>query len=176
MNKQAPAPNAVRPLGAVGNAQQVSWSGGEKASQVFTAAYIPADRWNGWAKPYFSQEECQRLAATQADFNDSIHFEYDPDRQVWQEFNEEEEYREDCRTRVVDGELCHQIGSGFTWLECTDQSPQSVVESERPAETVRKVRSTGYAAKRSTTPTPVGEGSGSLAIPGSLDTGGGLFL
>jgi hypothetical protein len=28
-------------------------------------------------------------------FNDSTKFEYDPDRQVWQEFNEED-YRSDC--------------------------------------------------------------------------------
>lgn len=176
MKNQASAPKSARLPTPATNPQQVSWSAGEKPSEIFMATHVPADRWNGWAKPYFSQNECERLAVTQADYGDSLHFQYDEARNVWQEFNEEEDYREDCRTIVVDGELCHQIGSGFTWLECPDRPLQSVVESQRPEENVRKVRSTGYSAKRPPTPKQVEEGAGSLAIPGYPDTGEGLYL
>ncbi|WP_422759307.1 hypothetical protein [Paenarthrobacter sp. C1] len=153
--------------------QQVSWSGGEKPSEIFRAAYVPAERWNGWAKPYFSQDECLRLAATQAEFNDSLRFEYDPARQVWQEFNEEEDYRSDCRTLLVDGVPCHQIGSGFTWMELPDAPGNR--EAGVSGGAVKEVRSAGGAAKRRSTPLPV-EAPSSLAIAGTLEAGSGPLL
>ncbi|WP_024821110.1 hypothetical protein [Arthrobacter sp. 31Y] len=162
-----------RPPRLSADPQQVSWSGGEKPSEIFTAAYVPAERWNGWAKPYFSQDECLRLAATQAEFNDSLKFEYDSARQVWQEFNEEEDYRSDCRTMLVDGVPCHQIGSGFTWMELPDVPQRR--ESEVPDGAVREVRSADSAAKRRSTPLQ-GEPVSGLAIPGTLDAGYGPLL
>ena len=166
MNKQAPASNAVRPPESAVKLQQVSWSGGEKPSEIYTAAYIPASRWNGWARPYFSQDECRRLAATQSDFNDSTKFDYDTDRQVWQEFNEEEDYRSDCGTMLINGVVCHQIGSGFTWMELEDEPQHPEVETH--GVTIMEVRSAGGASKRRSAPVEA-EPVNSLAIPGIMD-------
>lgn len=136
--KQAPTPSSARPPVSGAKPQHVSWSGGEKPSEIFTAAYVPVDRWNGWAKPYFSQDECERLAATQADFNDSTKFVYDSERRVWQEFNEEENYRSDCGTMLINGAVCHQIGSGFTWMEIAEDKEQDADETPSP-----KLRTSG---------------------------------
>lgn len=95
----------------------VSWNDGEKPEDVFRAAYIATERWNGWAKPYFDQDECLRLAARQTTDGERTQYEYDAGRNIWQEVNVEEDYRADCKTRVVDGQLCHELGSGFTWYE-----------------------------------------------------------
>lgn len=151
--------------------QRVSWTAGEKQSEIYVAAFIPAQRWNGWAKPYFSQSECLRLALTQSAFDDSLKFEYDPVRELWQEFNDEEDYREDCPTMVIGGEICHQIGSGFTWMELPNE-PQHL-EPGMPRVVVREVRSVPSATKRRSTPVPPEEQASSLAIPGTLDTGYG---
>ncbi|GAB2714184.1 hypothetical protein ACX801_17940 [Arthrobacter bambusae] len=165
MNQKAPATQT--PISAARPAR-VSWGDGENRSQIFTAAHVPAERWNGWAKPYFSQHECERLAATQADFNDSLKFEYDPDRKVWQEFNAEEDYREDCRAMIVHGETCHQIGSGFTWLELPDE-PRHVVYDTTPNPIIRKVRARARPAGKNSNPGPAAEYSQVVTNPGAVD-------
>lgn len=152
--------------------QRVSWADGGKPSEVYVASFIPAQRWNGWAKPYFSQGECLRLALTQSAFKDSLKFEYDPVREVWQEFNDEEGYREDCPWIVIGDEVCHQVGSGFTWMELPDQ-PQRL-DQEMPGIAAVEVRCADGAKRRSTY--LPGEPVNSLAIQGALDTGYGPFL
>lgn len=147
MKNKAPTPKSAQPPTPAAKPQQVSWSGGEKPSEIFTAAYVPADRWNGWAKPYFSQDECQRLASTQSDFNDSIRFEYDSDRKVWQEVNEEEDYRSDCGTMLINGAACHQIGSGFTWLELPEDEEQDTDETPSPRLSTSRVKKPGYISR-----------------------------
>lgn len=157
--KQAPTPSSARPQVSAAKPQQVSWSGGEKPSETFTAAYVPADRWNGWAKPYFSQDECQRVSATQSDFDDSIRFEYDSDRQVWQEVNEEEDYRSDCGTMLINGAACHQIGSGFTWMEVPEDGEQDADETPMrrlSASRVKRPGNTSPGGKGDPVPAPAG--------------------
>lgn len=149
---------------------RVSWADGEKPSDVYVAAFIPAQRWYGWAKPYFPQSECLRLAHTQSTFNGSLRFEYDPVREVWQEFNDEEGYREDCPWIVIGGEVCHQVGSGFTWMELPDK-PQRP-EPETSGLAAREVLSAAGATKGRSIPLPA-EPVNSLAITGTVDTGYG---
>lgn len=169
-------PNGIITIDAAGSfaPQRVSWADGDKSTEIYVAAFIPTQRWNGWAKPYFSQSECLRLALTQAAFDDSLKFEYDPVREVWQEFNDEEDYREDCPSMFVGDEVVHQVGSGFTWMELPD-SPQRT-EPEMPDAVVGKVRSAADALRRPYTPTPYVDGANGLAIPGSLSTGYGPGL
>lgn len=153
---------------------RVSWNGGEDPSQIFEAAHVPADRWNGWAKPYFSQDECERLAATQAEFDDSLKFEYDPARRVWQEFNVEEDYRQDCPTMTVAGKVCHQIGSGFTWLELPGEPRQTVRENSTPNSPV-KVRARALPRSKPSSSGPLGDHS-PVAVPGAVDAAFGPEL
>lgn len=108
----------------------VSWSGGEKPEDIFRAAYVATERWNGWAKPYFSQDECLRLAARQAADGEHTQYEYDAGRNIWQEINAEEDYRADCKIKVVDGQLTHELGSGFTWYEVTTSVDDADIEDE----------------------------------------------
>lgn len=156
--------------------QRVSWSGGDNPAEVYVAAFIPARRWNGWAKPYFSQDECVRLAATQSAFNDSLKFEYDPEREVWQEFNNDEGYREDCPWMILGNETVHQIGSGFTWVELPDEPTPPAAGMPNVAVAVEKVRSAADVVKRRSVCTAAGVQESGLAIPGSVDAGHGPCL
>ncbi|WP_157357187.1 hypothetical protein [Arthrobacter sp. U41] len=99
----------------------VTWDDSQDPANNFNAAFIDENRWNGWAKPYFGQEECIRLAAHQIAAGETTQYDYDAARDVWQEINPEEGYRADCRTKEINGSRCHELGSGFTWLEVTPE-------------------------------------------------------
>ena len=121
----------------------VSWSDGEKPEDIFRATFVAPERWNGWAKPYFDHDESLRLAARQAADGERTQYEYDAGRNIWQEVNVEEDYRADCKSRVVDGVLCHELGSGFTWYEVNAGNDAEYLDDDwEPS--VENSRATGW--------------------------------
>lgn len=96
----------------------VTWGDDYDASNTYYAKEIPAERWNGAAKPWFSKAEASRIAEDQAvsmPFSEQFrwttagdNFEYeDADGKWWPVLTKTD----------AKGVALYQMGDGWTWRE-----------------------------------------------------------
>jgi hypothetical protein len=113
-------------------------------SNTFEAFHIPAERWNGAAKPFFSSIEASRIAEDcaknfpfqqQFRWNGQLDggnggFEYDINDDGPEEWHA-------VPTMEIDGVTYYQMGDGWTWQEIelpTDLDPENEWDMERKAD------------------------------------------
>lgn len=93
---------------------------GDPTAPTFAGYHDPADRWNGWAQPYFTREVVYAVARmVHADPHFRADFTWDGDVVVVTEYDEDGEQYGDEPTRllpyVVDGVALYDLGLGWVW-------------------------------------------------------------
>lgn len=89
----------------------------------FAARLVLAERWNGFAQPYFTFEEAMRLTRWINDLDDETVIAYDKERDVFVEHYDGEDI-DFPATSGIDGERIHGIGAGaWMWDVVTARQP-----------------------------------------------------
>jgi hypothetical protein len=100
---------------------------GDDTAWTFTAALVEAERWNGWACPWFTEPEGRKVAAvTQADYDGepdatqefvAVREGEAPGRRFWLVIPQENEARP-VESTNLDGVWLYAIGAGnWAWEE-----------------------------------------------------------